>query len=478
MRTRASFLLLAVVVATAGCGRFFRRGEVATPVHVAVRSESCAQFREYETGQPYEVDVAAPREQQIAGLGCFERHYTAPDPNGRAYVIWHRQFDDRSFDPVLASMIVLNCAAGDRCQYPYVLGQMEHYAREAPTQRVADALLGLSIDPPVRDAYLRRYDAARTQILTAVAALDGHPDAPIVRDVPRRVREQRARYHARFEQDFVAFEALMPALVRAIREQQADPVLLARAIEVRDAHVRACVAETDLSTFFCWNGTFARHLTWAIAWQAILADDPVLAYAEADTYLRGIDVTSAAAHVSMAQEAATDIGQRYSFEVWRHPRNEDRELAARIRTLHNRLDWAGEEVSRVAVRNAAETATIHYKTRVSGSTEYDCEDRIDLRQDDYGNIQAYRRCRAARSDTQRTVTRPVTVPAFDAEGLEPGQFALTVFDPRTREGRIVETRPTLYSEQADYDRIRFTPLKLPIDRRDQAAAATVMVSAR
>jgi hypothetical protein len=375
-------------------------------------------------------------------------------------------------------MIVLNCAAGDRCQYPYVLGQMEYYAREAPTQRVADALLGLSVDPSVRDTYLRRYEAARTQILTAVAALDGHPDAPIVRDVPRTVREQRARYHARFAEDFVAFEALMPALARAIHEQQADPVLLERAIEVRDAHVRACVAETDLSTFFCWNGTFARHLTWAIAWQAILADDPVLAYAEADTYLRGIDVTSGAAHVSMAQEAATDMGQRYSFEVWRHPRNEDRDLATRIRDLHGRLDWAGEEVSRVATRNAAETATIHYKTRVSGSTEYDCEDRIDLRQDDYGTIQAYRRCRAARSETQRTVTRPVTVPANDAEGVQPGQFALTVFDPDTRRGRIVETRPTPYSEQTEYDRIRFTALKLPLDRRDHAAADAVMVSAR
>jgi hypothetical protein len=76
------------------------------------------------------------------------------------------------------------------------------------------------------------------------------------------------------------------------------------------------------------------------------------------------------------------------------------------------------------------------------------------------------------------VTRPVIVPAPDAEGIAPGQFALTVFDPATRHGRVVETRPTTYSEQSDYDRIRFTPLKLPLDRRDHEAASTVMVSTR
>ncbi|MBI2895989.1 MAG: hypothetical protein HYY06_20695 [Deltaproteobacteria bacterium] len=433
----------------------------------------CQRFPEAQTGGPHLPAIDAPREQQITGMACFTEHATPGDPWQRPYVQWHYRFDDRRPDPVLASMIVVNAASGDRWSYPYVLGQLDWYARENPPERVAAALANVAIADEIRQRYLERYADARALVLVATDALEGG-DTAIVRDLPRAVRAQRAMYQQTFGGDLTAYDALMPELDAAVRSGRADRTLLDRAVDLRDRHVAACVAQTPFSTFFCWNGTFARPLTWAIAWMALLADDPVLAYAEADTFGRGVDLTPAAAQIAMAQQGAMDIGARYSFEVWRYPDRADPALAERVRALHDRLDWAGEAVGRTAV--VGDHAAIHYSVRDSASVEYRCSDRVELRQVG-SDIRAYRRCRTGRVDTDRTVTRPVTVPAADALGLEPGNFALTVFDPQSRRGRLVEARPTVYSEQRAFHRIRFTPLKAN-DASDRGAAERVITASR
>jgi len=408
-------------------------------------------------------------------MSCFDRHETPADPAARAYVVWHDQYDDRRYDPLLASLIVLDCASGDRCQspYDYVVGQVDYYARIAPPEQVAPAIARLNVTDAVARAYMERYVAARARVLAAADALDPtSEDTTLVLAVPRTIRQQRQEYFQRFAQDWAEFDALMPALADAVHAGRPDHALLDRAVDLRDRHVARCVAETPFSTTFCWNGTLARPLTWGIAWMALLVDDPVLAYTEADTYGRGPTLMSAAAQIVMAQYAERDIGRSYSWEPWpvRGVGN-DPGLVERVRALSDRLDWVGEEVERVISTRGSETAAIRFKTRVSGSTSYDCDDHYQIRADSSGRPRLERRCRPGQTEVTRTVNAPVTVPAVDVQGLRPGNFALVVFDPRTRRGRLLEARPTPYSEREALHRIRFTDFKEQVDRRDRAGAA-------
>ena len=437
----------------------------------------CGQFQEWgPPGARLLAQADSSRQYLVTAMSCFDQHVTPANPAERAYVAWHQQYDDRRYDPLLASLIVLDCAAGDRCQppYDYVVGQVEYYARIAPPEQVAPAVARLSVSDAVARAYLERYAAARARVLSAVGMLPPTEDTTLVVAVPRTVRQQRLEYFQRFANDWAAFDALMPALTEAVHAGRPDHALLEGAIALRDQHVARCVAETPFSTTFCWNGTLARPLTWGIAWMALLVDDPVLAYTEADTYSRGVTVMSAAAHIAMAQYAARDIGRSYSWDPWPVTGvGPDPGLTERVRALSDRLEWVGEGVERVITTRASDTASIRFKTRVSGSTSFDCDDRYQIRADASGRPRLVRRCRPGQTETTRTANAPVTVPAGDVPGLRNGNFALVVFDPRTRRGRLLEARPTVHSEQRAYHRIRFTDLKEGLDRRDQEGAAVL-----
>ena len=419
-------------------------------------------------------DLDAPREHHILAMACYARHDTPPDPGKRAYVRWHFGFDDRHFDPVLASMIVVNCASGDRCSYPYVVGQMAYYAQAKP-EDVAAGLARMQLADEVKRAWVDRFRAAREEVLANAAAMS-EEDAPLLRDLPAAVRAERAKYNAALADDLDAYDKLAPELAAALEAKRGDKALIARASTLRDRHVRRCVDATAFSTSFCWHGTIARPLTESIAWLAVYANDALTANLEEDTLGTGLDVTGAANHISMMQERARDIGQRYSWDPWSRldglKEEKRKALHERVYEMREGIDWGGEGLKSVGERGGG-LATVNYEVRVSSSTGYECSKNIKLRAENDGSIKAYRKCRVSSHETERHVTKPVTVPAADARGLKKGNFVFTIFDAKTRRGRVVHARPTTYSEKDDLIRIRFTELKGKVDRQDQAAMARV-----
>jgi hypothetical protein len=462
-RGRRSGLAAAVLLAAAGCAELFaapegaNRSAGAAPVPVACQNPA----------------VPGTVAGEITRLACTDPEDTRGFVSDEPYKSWHFQFDDRAFDPVLASMIVVDCAyLRYDCDQPYAAAQMEYYARDNLPGRVAESLAALGMPDELLSIYVNRYAEARTNVLATIDGLGDYEYVDNVLEVPRAVRQAREAYFKAFADDVAAFGALWPEVAAAVEEGRVDPELRARAEELRDGHVRRCVDESSLSTYFCWYGTFARQLTLALAWMAVNADDPVTAIVEEWAFAYGVDMTSAGAHISVAQEAATVSGADPPGP-WTFPRGSDPSLHERVQAMRERVGWARAEVRRVTTRGA--NATIDFEVQESrNNIDYDCSEARHYLRDD--EINPSEDCRLLSWEDVREVTEAVRVPADDAEGLHQGEWVLVVIEPETRHGRVVSALTNLGSgsrPRDDCDRIRFTNGKGDMDLRDRSAAEAV-----
>jgi len=254
--------------------------------------------------------------------------------------------------------------------------------------------------------------------------------------------QKQAAFDAAFANELAAYRALAPRLASA------DARTVAEADELRTRFVQRCIVESHWSTVACWNATFARDITEALAKLRLQLGDKVGAYLEAYTLYSYPDLRSEEAKRTAAQRGVDDA-----------PAN----IAApeELKPLEEQMDFVGETVRGVARAQQA-TAVIRFEARDSSRTDYACDDPhlvvVADRTTASGNRLAVKQnCKVSGGQKWHETFPSITVPRAEVEGLKPGQRANVVFAKRTKTGHVMNTWPDTYTKK--YITFRATTMK-------------------
>ena len=257
-----------------------------------------------------------------------------------------------------------------------------------------------------------------------------------------------AQKQAGFDQMFAAELAAYRELEPRLKATGADAKLVAEADGLRARFVKRCVEESQFSTVACWNGTFARDITEALAKRRLEVGDKVGAYLEGNTLYEYPDLRGSEALMRAARDGVDD-----------YPAN----IAApeALKPLEQQMDFTAETVRKV-VRSKS-TAVIQFEARDSSRVDYSCgDDQVVVvadRSTPSGKALAVKRtCRqSGREDTHQTFAS-VTVPIDEVEGLKAGQRASVVYLAKNkRVGHLLDVWPDIYTKE--YIRFRTTRMK-------------------
>lgn len=227
-----------------------------------------------------------------------------------------------------------------------------------------------------------------------------------------------------------AYRELAPRLAAG------DVQVIGQADQLRAKFVSRCVEESPLSTVACWNATFARDITEALAKLRLQAGDKVGAYLEGYSLYSYPDLRGAEAQHNAAERGVDD-----------EPANI--RAPEELQALEDDLGFTGETV--LAVKRSKTTAVIRFEARDSSSTGYACEDPqvvvVEDRTSASGNKLAVKqKCKVSSHHVDHQTFASVTVPIAEAEGIKPGQRAIVVFAKRTKKGHVMHLWPDTYTK--------------------------------
>ena len=221
--------------------------------------------------------------------------------------------------------------------------------------------------------------------------------------------KQRA-FSAQFADELAAYHALEPRLASA------DVTVTEEADALRARFVKRCISETHLSSVACWNGTFARDLTEALAKIRHNQGDKVLAYLEQDALGEYPDLRSEDAQHRFAmgydiRTAEGDAARKEAEVLFRGLRGSRAELQS--------------------INRSKTTATLHFASVESSSVGYACGDEevvvVEDRDSASGKKLATRqKCKVSQVETSTASFAAVTVPIDEARDLKVGQAVLAL----------------------------------------------------
>jgi hypothetical protein len=274
-------------------------------------------------------------------------------------------------------------------------------------------------------------------------AAQAGPAAPIDPEQAAWAHKQAA-FDAMFADELAAYRALAPRLADTTA---ARAPLVAEADQLRSRFVSRCVEESQFSTVACWNATFARDITEALAKLRLATGDKVGAYVEAYSLYSYPDLRSDEAKRAAARNGVDD-----------EPANI--RAPEELRPLEEQMEFVGETV-RAVVRSKTK-AVIRFAVRESSRTDYACDDPhvvvVADRTTASGNRLALKqKCAVSGHETQRESFPSVTVPLAEAETLEAGQRANLVYAKRSKKGHVLAVWPDTYTKT--YLRFRTTRMK-------------------
>jgi hypothetical protein len=253
--------------------------------------------------------------------------------------------------------------------------------------------------------------------------------------------EKQVAFDTTFASEVAAYRVLAPRLASG------DVSVIAEADQLRSKFVSRCVEESQFSTVACWNGTFARDITEALAKLRLQAGDKVGSYLESYTLYSYPDLRSEDAKRQAARSGIDDA-----------PANIRAPEA--LRALEEQMEFVGETV-RAVVRGKT-TAVIRFEARDSSRTDYACEDPqvvvVADRTTASGNKLALKqKCKVSGYQADHETFPSVTVPLAEAETIKPGQRANVVFAKRSKKGHVMDVWPDTYTKT--YVRFRTTRMK-------------------
>jgi hypothetical protein len=257
--------------------------------------------------------------------------------------------------------------------------------------------------------------------------------------------QKQAAFDAMFADELTAYRAIEARLKDT---STSDAKLVADADALRARFVKRCVDESHFSTVACWNATFARDITEALAKHRLAIGDKVGSYLESYYLYSYPDLRSDEAKRTAARQGVDD-----------EPANI--RAPEELRPLEDQMEFVAEEVKAV-VRSKA-TATIRFAPRDSSSTGYDCGERrvvvvADPTTASGNRLAVKQNCRVSSHEEQHQVFPSVTVPIEEVEGLKVGQRASVVFAKRgPKRGHLVDVWPDGYTKK--YIRLRTTRVK-------------------
>lgn len=219
-------------------------------------------------------------------------------------------------------------------------------------------------------------------------------------------RPKQAAFDARFAAELSAYRALEPSLRQADR---ATDETAQKAYELRDRFTKRCVAESGWSTVACWNATFARDITEALAAIRTRQGDHVGAALELLTRDSWPDMRSDEAKIKATE---SPVGRVPS--AWRSPE---------LNAAFEHIDLEG---SVQAISVGKTTATIAFKPEGGGrDSSTTCHE--ELGRDARGDLVVNRPCTTTYGGTlPTTYIQPITVPASELAGLDVKAKGLTV----------------------------------------------------
>jgi hypothetical protein len=359
-------------------------------------------------------------------------------------------------DAFAASLVVVTCGAqlarsAKSCDDELGAAIVRDLAEACSPSDVREALAKAGASGEHLERYLGRYEEVRASALSRGAGA-GSSDAA---KAYRSMQAEKAKLAAVTKAEAARIAELRPRLEESLARKQGSAELLAAAAQARDAYVSRCVAETKLSTGYCWHATLARPLTEQIAKLADLSGDKMVAYLEWDTLEHEADLRAPAAQLWRSVRSIDRDSVWTKLAEPKPVRSLDERLAAQ-----KNLEFIGEEV--LGVKKNGARATLAWKTRVSGSVGYSCGDpRLKVTQS--GDIKIVRPCYESSRETTTHANAPVDLPAAEVEGITPGQHAVVILPKGKRSGRLMQASPTFVhtGREKEWHRFRHTESRPP-----------------
>ncbi|MFT3695083.1 MAG: hypothetical protein QM831_18240 [Kofleriaceae bacterium] len=402
-----------------------------------------------------------------------------------AIVADHLTFDDRHFDHLKASGMVMDCALNPGCSMELsrdVLGMMAGYARRLDPN-AADLQLGAAgASADFRAAYKVKAQWAKDTVAKRVTELDPRRKA-IWDGIPEQVWSERHDYFVKWATLYAALDPLL-AVADSGTGDLAGAVRGIR--ELRGHYLDACKVEGCLFTPFILESTRALELLAvrmkdtpaALAEQALLSDERMASQyfsravvaalipattreaAEWEKYNRakqsGADPASLAA--MFGDTPPIQISPDGPYIVWGQRNLTD--LTAAL--PREGIVSAGGNVR--GVQTHGEMSTVIFADIVTESTDEDCHEtsKVDGIGSD-GRLIYRQDCRTTGTRTEHTKVEPITVPSDEAKNLRAGELVTAWVKTEGRKGEI-----TFVHQQDKIVQVRAHRLKVkerPLNRR-------------
>jgi hypothetical protein len=382
-----------------------------------------------------------------------------------AIVADHFDFDDRRFDHLRASAMVMDCAMNPGCSPEQnnrdVLGMMAGYAKRIDPAAAEAALGADGGSKELRAAFSAKLSWARAVIDQRVAQLDARRKELWV-DVPEQVWTERHEYFAQHSSLYAALDPLLAAIDRGTNERD----LTATASEIRALRGRyldACKAEG------CMFTPFVLETTRALTLLAVRTKDVTQAMAEADLLA---DDRLSSQYFSRAMLAALlPAAQREAERYQKYSRaRSDGADAASLEAMFGKtppvnvspdgpsIVWGSksqpnltsamdqEEIESTGgnvkgTRKHGEVTVVSFADIVTTWDEEDCHEtnRIDGIGSD-GQIIYRQSCKKVGTRTERKKVEPIEVPHDEAAKLKAGEYVFAYVNKESRRGAIIDVQ--------------------------------------
>jgi hypothetical protein len=190
--------------------------------------------------------------------------------------------------------------------------------------------------------------------------------------------------------------------------------------------VKRCIAETQLSSVMCWNGTFARNITEALARIRGKLGDKVLAYLELDALGEFPDLRP--------EEARNKY--RMGYDVRTAASDEARKAAE---ALNGGLHGSRAELQSIA--RTKTTATLRFASVESSSVGYACGDEeivvvADRTTASGRKLATRQKCKVSQVESSTERFPAITVPLEEARDLKVGQAVLALAPKGQNRGHV------------------------------------------
>lgn len=487
--TRAHPVLFPLLIATTGCAALLARGgDHRPPAQGGIYAgNECDRYHKEDMRptvfQSYE---GPPNDRRKIFSGKRESTMTpfegtvfltcmdSTDLDGAqafdAITADHVDFDDRRFDHLRATAMVMDCALNESCSAASqrdVLGMMAGYARRIDPNAVDAALTSHGGSPGLREAVAAKLAWARATIEARVQELDPRRRHLWV-DIPEQVWTERKDYFARFAKLYEQLDVLQPI----VESGKGDLVAaIAKLRALRSTYLDSCKVEGCLFT------PFVLDTTRALALAAVRQRDVPVAFAEAALLQ---DDRLATQLFSRAMLAALLPATKREYENWqKYNRTKDNADPATLQAMFGDtppiqvtpdgpwVTWGRKELPNVtaafttdglehaggnvrAVQRRGNDAVVMFADILTTYTDADCRETNKIDGIDSSGRIIYRQaCTNYRTRTERNKIEPIEVPFHDAASLKPGDLveAWVTADGRRgavvdaeREGKIVQVR--------------------------------------